>query len=237
MVLTLISFFFPMALSLELPTALSAKDQQRALEIVGLSTSAKTLSKAYPLGGYSGLELSLSLEAINTKEIAKLGSTNEESKNEYYPTLTVGKGIYNNSDVFFHFIPVSRTSGISRYGLSFRYSFYQAAFLPINLAVVSHASSTNLSNQMVTRNLGFDLLAGMTLSQFSFYFGAGWANSSGAFTGGISGVTLSGHNEKQKVESSHFVFGGTYNFDPFFIGLAIDRYTDVVYSFKSGLLF
>lgn len=235
--LTFFNLLISLAFALELPTGLNSKDQQRALEIVGLSTSAKFLSKSYPLGGYSGVELSLSLEALNTKEIAKLGDTNEESKNQFYPTLTIGKGIYNNSDVFFHFIPASRTSGISKYGLSFRYSFYQAAFLPVNISLVTNASSTNMSNQMVTRNLGFDLMVGMTLSQLSFYLGGGWANSSGEFTGGTSGVTSSGAKELQKVEASHFMFGGTYNFDPFFIGMAIDRYTDTVFTVKTGLLF
>lgn len=222
---------------LEIPTQLSNNDQIRTLEIVGLGTTSKFLSNAYPLGGYSGLEVSLSVESMNTKEISTLGSTAKQVESVHYPTITVGKGIYNNSDVYFHFIPSSKTSGISKYGFSFRWSFYQALFLPLNFSVVAHGNSSNLKNKIITRNLGADLLMGLSLSQFSFFFGGGWANSAGQFSGGTNGITASNNQSTHKVESSHFMFGATYHFDPFFIGLSIDRYKEEVYSLKAGLLF
>lgn len=216
---------------------MTSSDQLRALEIVGLGTTSKFLSNAYPLGGYHGLEVSLSVETIDTSEIARMGATAPEAATTHYPTFTIGKGIYNNSDIFFHFVPASKTSGISKYGASYRWAFYEALFLPLNFSVVGHVNSSNLRNQMLTRNLGADLLIGMTLTDFSFFIGGGWANSTGRFIGGTNGVTLSGVDERQKVDSSHFMFGATYNFDPIFVGLSVDRYQEAVYTLKSGFLF
>ena len=90
-----------MSFGLEIPSQLTSADEIRTLEIIGLGTTSKFLSNAYPLGGYSGLEVSLSVETMDTKEIASLGSTAAETPTVYYPTITIGKGIYNNSDIFF----------------------------------------------------------------------------------------------------------------------------------------
>jgi len=223
--------------ALEIPKGLEMGEQQRVLEILGLGTSSKFLSNAYPLGGYSGLEVSLAFESIKTSEIAQLGTTTNASSNILFPTITVGKGVYNDSDLFIHFMPPSKTLEISKFGTSYRWGFYQALFLPLSFSLVLHADITTIKSQISTRNLGGDLLVGMSLSQFSFFLGSGFANSSGDFQGGTSGITASSRTESQRVESSHFMFGATYNFEPFFVGASLDRYTDNVYSIKSGFLF
>lgn len=230
----LLSFF---ANALEIPTALNGDDQTRVLEVLGLGTSTKFLSNAYPLGGYSGLEVSISVESLDTTEIAVLGNQTTTTDRVLYPTVTIGKGLYNNSDLFLHFMPANETSGIAKYGASLRWSFYEFLFLPINLSVVGHFSSANLKNKIITRNFGTDIMLGLSLNDFSFFFGTGWANSAGQFTGGTNGVTSSLQRETSKVESSHFMIGGTYSWDPVFIGFSIDRYKDEVFSFKSGFLF
>jgi hypothetical protein len=223
--------------ALEIPEQLTSNDQVKTLEVIGLGTATKFLSNAYPLGGYSGLEISMTIENLNTKEIANLGSTAKQTENSNYPTITIGKGIYNNSDIFFHFIPSSKTSGISKFGFSYRWSFYQAQFLPINFSLIAHGNSANLKNKIFTNNIGIDLITGLNLSQFSFFLGGGYTNSKGRFAGGTGGVTDTGLSTTQEVESSHFMFGSTYNFEPIFIGVSMDRYKDIVYSFKAGFLF
>ena len=235
--LSLIALFFSASFGLEIPTQLTTDDQARVLEIVGLGSTSKFLSNAYPLGGYHGLEVSLSFEAIDTSEISNLGNLTNDKSTLYYPSITVGKGIYNDSDIFVHFMPPSKTQEIAKFGASFRWGFYQALFLPLNFSLVAHADMSNIKNKITTKNLGADLLMGMTLSQFSFFLGGGWVNSSGSFIGGASGVTASNNKETQKVESSHFMLGSTYNFEPLFIGFSIDRYTEAVYSIKTGFLF
>lgn len=222
---------------IEIPNQLTRDDQTRMLEIIGLGAQPKVLTNAYPLGGMSGVELSLTVESINTQEIAELGATSPKTEHFYYPTLTIGKGLYNNSDIFIHFTPPRKTQELNRFGASYRWSFYQALFLPLNFSVIVHAGTTNLKNKITTKNLGGDLAVGLMLSHFSFTLAGGYANSSGQFTGGASGITISTNQENQKVESTHFMFGAAYNFEPFFIGVAIDRYVTTVYSLKTGVLF
>ncbi|MCJ8277398.1 MAG: hypothetical protein HRT44_02280, partial [Bdellovibrionales bacterium] len=173
----------------EIPQNLNSDERQRTLEIVGLGTSTKFLSNAYPLGGYSGLEVSLSYEALDVGEITRLGNTSPNVETVYYPKFNIGKGIYNNSDIFFHFIPFNETSGLSKYGFSFRWSFYESLYLPINFSLVTHASNSNIQNKLVSRSLGADILLGLTLSNFSLSLGGGWVRTTGDFTGGTQGVT------------------------------------------------
>ena len=233
----LLALFFGLAGALDIPTQMTSGEQVRALEVVGLGTTSKFLSNAYPLGGYSGFEVSLSMASMDTGAISNLGSTTRRTEDFYYPTITLGKGLYNDSDIFIHFMPPSKTTEVSNFGASYRWGFYQALFLPLNFSLIAHAGTSNIKNRITTKNLGADLMIGMTLEQFSFFIGGGYANSSGQFTGGTSGVTLSNQSENHKVDSSHFMFGGTYNFDPFFVGLSLDRYVEAVYSFKTGFLF
>lgn len=224
----------------EIPTNLDSNDRQKTLEIIGLGTSTKFLSNSYPLGGYSGLEVSLSFEALDVEEITQLGNTSPSHQTVFYPKINIGKGIFNNSDLFFHFIPFNETSGLSEYGFSFRWSFYQALFLPLNFSIITHANSANVNNKILARNIGADLMMGLSLSDFSFFFGYGWTKSTGDFTGGSFGVTdtpSDPSNARISVNSSHFMLGSTYSFDPFFIGASIDRYKNPVYSLKLGMLF
>ncbi len=226
-----------MTWGLELPSDLTRDDQKRVMEVVGLGSNSKFLSNAYPLGGYSGLEVSVGLDTIETSDLSQLGATTDQKANLYFPTITVGKGIYNNSDVYFHIVPPSKTIEVAKFGASVRWGFYQALFLPINFSLVFNADTATIKQKLSTRNLGADLLMGMTLSQFSFFLGGGYVNSSGDFAGGANGLTASTQSENQSAESSHFMFGSTYNFEPFFIGVSLNRYVTSVYSLKMGFLF
>ena len=224
----------------EIPQGLDSDDRQRTLEILGLGTATKFLSNAYPLGGYSGLEVSLSYEALDVEEVTRLGATSSSVGTVFYPKFNIGKGIYNNSDIFFHFIPFNETSGLSKYGFSYRWSFYESLYLPINFSLLTHASNANIRNKLVARSLGADILLGLTLSNFSLNMGAGWVRTTGDFTGGTQGVTDTPGSARiatNRVDSGHFMFGGTYNFEPFFMGASIDRYEDVVFNIKAGMLF
>lgn len=234
MILFLLLFSFFGNANFVLPTSLDKTERKRTLEVLGLGTSTKFLSNAYPLGGYSGLEVSLSIESINIQEISKFGSGSKNANEVFYPKFTIGKGIYNNSDIFIHFIPFNETTGLSEFGLSLRWSFYQADFFPLNFSILAHASSSNVNNQIIMRNLGSDLMMSMLVSNFSFFFGAGVVNSTGDF---LKTHTLNNINEQEHVSSGHFQVGLSYNFEPIFIGASIDRYMDTVYNLKVGALF
>ena len=57
---------------LSFPSSLTSHDRGQVLAILGYGSAVKILDNPYPLGGYSGLEIGLSTEFINTSQIAKL---------------------------------------------------------------------------------------------------------------------------------------------------------------------
>jgi hypothetical protein len=236
-VLKLLTLLIACGWGLEVPKGLNVTDQERVLEVVGLGVNSRFLSKAYPLGGYSGLEVSLGVDSVETSDLSQLGTSTNQPDSFVFPTITVGKGIYNNSDIYFHFVPPSKTVEIAKFGVSLRWSFYQALFLPINFSVVVNADTARIKQQLSTRNIGTDLVMGLTLAEFSFYLGGGYVTSRGDFVGGINGLTASQQTETRQAESHHFMFGATYNFEPFFLGVSLNRYVTSVYSLKTGLFF
>lgn len=233
----LLSLIASLLFAFEIPSQLDATDQSTLLKTVGLGTNTKFLSNAYPLGGHSGLEASISVESLDTNEVSNLGSTVPGGENLVYPNITIGKGIFNDSDIFLQFMPPQRNKKLTRFGASYRWTFYKNKYFPINLAAIVNLSTANFKNKLTTRNVGGDLMAGVTLSDFSFYLGGGYYNSSGLFKGGASGVTSSNLTEYRKVGSPHYFLGGTYNFEPMFVAAGMDRYVDTVFTLKSGFIF
>jgi hypothetical protein len=222
----------------ELPRLMTPLEQTQTLEVVGLGSSTKFLNQAYPLGGHSGLEVGLTTEFIPTHRLKNMGqSSTAPSGLLLYPSLNVSKGIYSNSEINLNFSPYTSATQFSRYGVSFRWGFYQGEYYPISLSVVAHASSANISNQLITRNVGGDLMLGITRQNFSLSMGAGWASTAGRFSGGSDGLTISQMMQGQKVDHGHLFLGGTYHFEPLYVGLAVDRYLEEVYSFKVGVIF
>lgn len=222
--------------SFSLPQNLNVTDRQQAIDILGLGTTSKFLSNAYPLGGYSGLEVSVSGESFDVKNIKTLGNGTSGADSVLYPKFTIGKGLFNNSDIFINFVPFSQAAKISRYGLQYRISLYRADFFPINFSVVGHANSANINNQLFTRTLGADLLVGTMINDFSFTISGGYVDSSGDFIGGTNGVTDTLQSERASTESMHIGMSATYMWQSFLIGLSIDRYKDPVVNFKLGLI-
>lgn len=235
MILFLVAHLITFTAALNLPSQLNGDEQSQVLESIGLGTSTKFLSQAYSFGGHQGFELSLNVESVSTERLAQLGTRVQEASALLYPSLSVGKGLFNNSEIFFNLTPKTPAAGLSRYGLSFRWSFYQTQFLPLNFSFVAHGSSANIQNQLTTRNVGGDLVIGLTLNQLSIFTGAGWLSSAGLFTGGANGLTLSQRPEGAKVDSDHFLLGLTYKFEPFFLGASVDHYQESTYNLKIGL--
>ena len=163
-------------------------------------------------------------------------ATDPERENTIYlPKILVGKGLYNNMDLFFEFVPYSESSKTSRYGFQFRWSPYQAQFFPLNISILTYANSANLSNKLITRTTGADLIFATMLDDLSFFFGGGWVRTFGSFVGGTNGITDSLVAERESTDSPHFTIGVAYHWEPILIGLGFDRYRDSVISFKLGL--
>jgi hypothetical protein len=235
--------------SLRIPQNLNASDRRKALEILGLSSSAKILGDPYPLGGFSGVEIGYTAEVISTSELAVLGDKRNESQKETsFSLLTLGKGLYHNVDLFVQFSPFRQGEDISNFGGQVRWGFYQADYLPAHLSVVGFASSTNFQNQITTVSNGADLIVGFSVQDITLYTGVGFVRAAGTFMGGNAGVTApdtdaSGtplttrETKTEEVSSSHYVGGINVKFAKMFFAMQIDRYTQATYSAKLGFRF
>lgn len=250
------------AFAFEIPKGLNNADREEVIRIVGLTSASKALSNPYPLGGYSGFEIGYSVEFVNVRDIRRLGcapgssgcgNTNLSDETEWrFSRLTIGKGLYNDIDVFFSFMAPSGSVNASDYGGMLRWSFYQAEFLPINLALIVHGNQLNFGDAFMDRNLGAELMAGVNVDNFALYFGGGYLESTGTFIGGDGGpcttpgctvdnndpaVNSTTHTVSNTVRETHTVVGFSLHYENIFAAAQVDRYRDAVYSMKVGLRF
>lgn len=224
--------------AIQIPRNLTKEDRQEVVRILGVGTSSKLLSDPYPLGGYSGVEVGLSIESLPIDDLSRLGDKTEPQSRFLYPKISIGKGLYNDIDMFVHFIPYSESTGLSEYGAILRWAFYQAAFMPASFSAVVHTNSSNVGNVFTSQSYGIDLVTGINVTSFSLYFGGGKVWAVGRFIGGSNGY-LSNTNqpEFETVDSIHTVIGGAYNFYPFTFALEIDQYSQTVFCGKLGARF
>jgi hypothetical protein len=250
------------AQALEIPKGLTSDDRKEIVRTLGLNSAMKTLSNPYPLGGYSGLEFGYSVEFVNIRDLRRLGcqpgspgcaNTSSSDEAEWrYSRLTFGKGLYHDIDAFFSFMPPMGGVRVSDYGGMLRWSFYQARFLPINLAFLIHANQSNFNDIFMNRNFGTELIAGVNVDNFALYFGGGLVEANGTFIGAnSSGVCqedctvdandpdVNGYNRtvSHRVRETHTVVGFSLHYDNLFAAAEVDRYRDAVYSMKLGLRF
>lgn len=248
-VLCLIVAYMPTAsFAVTIPKQLTKEDRISVVKLLGLTTSTKLLTNPFPLGGYSGFEVGLSLELVDIRDLSQLGAGSTEGDQELrYPRITIGKGLYNNLDLFLHFAPMTAGSEMTSFGGAVRYSFYEARFLPVNVSLVMSADHVNINNDFENTSLGADLVAGIYVSQFSLYFGAGQLRASGTFIGGtnsdgtvdVGDPQLGGSTNTvtHTVSQTHSYLGATVHFDDVFAAAQIDRYPDTTYSARVGLRF
>ncbi len=249
-----------LASALVIPKGLSATDRREVVRTIGLNSAPKALSNPYPLGGYSGFEVGYSVEFINVRDIRRLGcvpgtsgcgNISYSNDTEWrFPRLTIGKGLYNDVDLFFSFIPPTGGVRASDYGAQVRWSFYQAQFLPISLSVIGYFNQLNFGDVFMNRNMGAELMAGVNVNNFALYFGGGWLEAQGTFVAGttancqdctvdpsdgeVNGVSKT---VRHNIEATHTVVGFSFHYQNLFAAAQVDRYRDAVYSMKVGMRF
>lgn len=236
--------------AVQFPRQMDSTQRQEVLKILGLGSGGKILSDPYPLGGYSGLELGVTLESILTEDISRLGTIAVDPQDEVsFLGFTMGKGVYNNVDLFLHFVPYLPRTEVSRYGAMVRWGFFQAQFLPLSLSINVNAEIANYSNVLSARTVGADLVGGINVKNVALYAGLGPVSSSGSFIGGPNNVgcssaqpnncafTSSGSKQRETVKTLHSVVGVSVAFGDVSITGELDRYTQPVYSGKVGLRF
>lgn len=256
-------FIAQFAQAFEIPRGLSADDRRQVVRTIGLNSAYKTLSNPYPLGGYSGFEIGYSVEFVSVSDIRRLGckpgdpgcvNTGYSNDTDWrYSRLTIGKGLYNDVDVFFSFIPPAGNVHLGDYGGMLRWSFYQAKFLPINLAILAHFNNMNFNNTFMDFNAGTEVVAGVNIDNFALYFGGGIVQSRGTFIAApalsstcAGDCTVAGSDPdnntftqtvSQVVTEGHTVIGFSAHYENLFAAAEVDRYRDAVYSLKVGLRF
>lgn len=224
--------------SIQIPTGLTKTDREETLRILGFGTSSKMLTDPYPLGGYAGFEIGISLENLPTEDLSRLGARLPAPQPEVaFPKFSIGKGLYNDVDLFFHFTPYNRADQISQYGGILRWGFYQASFLPLSASIAAHLNSADVNNQVTATTYGLDLIGGINVSNVALFIGGGPVESSGRFIGGTAGITDSKSLETERVSGFHSMIGANIHISSVFVAVQIDRYTVPVLSGKLGLRF
>ncbi len=223
--------------SLRLPTNLNSSDREKVLKTIGQGTASKFLSNPFSLGGFDGLEIGLSTERISTNDLGTLGDKTNIQEDLTFTRLMVGKGLFNNIDIYGHFIPFSQSSQMSSYGALLRIGLVEASFIPANLSLVASFDSGNLSNKLNFQNVNIDLYFGVKVSSVSLLFGAGYNQSYGTFSGGTASLSDTMQEETLKVAGPHSSLALLLDFDYFFIGASIDRYDQTVFSTRLGFRF
>jgi hypothetical protein len=227
---------------IEFPSGLSSKDRQSIMQILGFGSATKVLSNPYPLGGYLGIEVGFTSDVIETSQISNLGNKAKSKDQVSFTSLSFGKGLYQNVDIFLQFTPFTESDAITAFGGHLRYGFFEASYLPIHLSLVLHGNSVNFQNQFVSDCFGSALIGGISVKDVTLYVGLGFATTYGNFIG-LGGTDSQGNliNSNESVKESIFGFhrlaGLHINFSDLFMALQIDRYVEPTYSAKLGLRF
>jgi hypothetical protein len=232
--LTLMPF---VAAEFSLTSGLTESNRKDVLEILGLGSSSKNISTLRPLGTKSGLEIALAFEFIDTERIKDFIEDDRSRHTVFYPKILIGKGIYERIDLFFHFIPYTATFGISEYGSLLRYNFLNQSIQPFLITGLIHANSANYNNQLVSRNLGTDVMLGYKLQNLSLFTTVGWASAYGKFVGGAQGVTDTLISEREEVHALHTALGLTLEQKTWSLTASFDHYVEPVYTVKLSALF
>ncbi|MGZ3724050.1 MAG: hypothetical protein ACXVA9_14000, partial [Bdellovibrionales bacterium] len=227
------------AWAFDVPTGLNESDRREIIRTLGLNAATKMLDNPYPLGGFSGFEVGLSTEFIDIRDIRRLGcapgspgcrNTAYSDETEWrFSRITIGKGLYEDVDIFFHFIAPIGGVNVSDYGGAVRWSVFQARFLPINVAVIGHYDQLNYRDSFTNRNLGAEIMVGVNVDNFALYFGGGTIQAAGTFigkdpaTGVCSGnctvdpndttVDPNSHTVTNTVTTTHTVVGLSLHYD------------------------
>lgn len=222
-----------------LPSGLDVDDQKRVVKELAIPTSTKFLSNPYPLGGFPGFEVGVSYQTLDTKEISGLGNTVDNDKDSLsIINVTLGKGLYNDVDLFFNFSPLNHSDNINGYGGLLKWSFFQAKFIPINFALLTFGNVIHMSDTFVNQTFGLELMAGVNVENIALYFGGGPVEGEGQFMGGQQGVVInSGDTSKIRQKLSHYFLGISLQSATAFIAAQMDNYQDTTFSFKLGLRF
>lgn len=234
-------FFLLIATSIEslgfsLPIGLDQSERREIVRTLGFGSSYRSIAEPYPLGGYQGIDIGVSYETIPIGHFGSYGTSPSSvghEKDLVLSRLTVGKGLFNNVDVYLSILPLRQATTMSGYGGLIRWNFYEAPLLPLTVSAIVHVSTQNIDNQISTQSQGLDILSGLTFDMFSVYLGVGHLTALGEFTpSSVGGVVQS-----ERVSIIRTYIGGTFKIGPGFIGAQLDQTHLPMWGLRAGLRF
>ena len=243
----------PSLAQIQIPKNMNSGDRQTLLQILGYGSMSKVLGDPYPLGGYTGLEVSIMQDVIPTSRVQSLGNQTATRQTDLsYTSLVFGKGLYNDFDLQVQFLPPRQNEEVTGWGGQLRWGFFEAARRPITLTAVAHGNSMNFQNLLTTNTQGLDLVAAYNVDDLTIYTGFGIARVQGVFLGGIANLTdqteptagtdpTTGQVYRQTLQESlsdtHLIAGVNFRLEQLFIAFQIDRVVQTTFSSKLGFRF
>lgn len=217
-----------------IPHQLSQTDRHSALLLLGPATSSRVLSSPYPLGGFQGIEVSLSRQNIPFTFLNSIGDKKNDQRDLDYSTLTIGKGLYYNIDLFLSFIPMIQYDSLSHFSTQIRYQFWQSNNNFFRLSGILHSSTSNIDNQISLQSYGYDFVGTTTIDRVSLFIGIGNSTNRGRFIGGKNGLTDNLETVTEVSIIPHQLIGIEWPIANFFWAAQVDRFNFPFYAFKFG---
>ncbi|MCB0368340.1 MAG: hypothetical protein KDD45_02605 [Bdellovibrionales bacterium] len=215
-------------------------DQSKRIEfvkVIGFSSAYKYLGQGYILGGYDGVEVSVSAENVPFSKTNYLSQTSIDESDRLLQSVVFGKGLFHNIDIFFSFSPFIIQNEISNYGMALRYIFYQDEIRPLNIGVFLYGNGINISNLVGIQTTGIDLILNYYKDYWTLYLGMGMARSLGSFVGGTNGVTSDQNSADEDLSQNRFYGGVSYNFGSYSLTAELGRVYEQTFAIKLGTRF
>ncbi len=219
---------------ISLPSGMSNDEQKSMLQTLAFGTSFRPVNNPYPLGGYSGLELAISGQTIPTADISYYGNHTDQQSTLTYPLISIGKGVFDNTDIFFSFIPYDQATGMGIYSGGLRWTFFQATFVPASFSFLAHASNVNIENNFIAQTEGTDIIMGVNVDPFAFYFGTGVLYGQAQFS---PNLTFDSTRSNQVGTTFHSIIGINVSISSFFTAFEVDSYSKIMLALKCGARF
>lgn len=213
---------------------LSESDRLEVLRTLGNASSLKVLGDPFPLGGYSGFEIGLAIESIPTDSFTDLGDKTADGDMLTYPVVSIGKGLYENIDLFVHFSAYGAENRVGVYGGLLRWGFFESKRLPLTLSLTIQSLSNNFDNQITGELSSAVLNLGLNFEDSSLYLGVGKLSSRAEFS---RDLTDTPNKEINSAGETQIKVGGVWNFSPYFLSLEFNRYYISHITAKFGLRF
>ncbi|MCB0348328.1 MAG: hypothetical protein KDD37_05805 [Bdellovibrionales bacterium] len=231
--LFLLSFVY----AINIPTNLTEKDRDEVLKVLGVGTSSKYNSVPRSLGGFSGLEIALSIESLPADKLNDLGDGVDNSSSFDYAKISIGKGLFHFIDMYAHFIPFDKQTGLSEYGAMARWRMFEIDSGRFSVASLIHFNSSNIEDLFISDSYGGQIHLVWHILDFDVYGGIGLTRVKGRFSGGNNAITDTGLEIQQKINEELYILGASYIYKRVFIAVEANKADYLSLAAKLGLRF